>query len=157
MSGLVQRVRAKVDDRCVATRIRKGGCSVFLDGAPTSRLIVDLDDPASPLPPPKRRCDYLFVADAADGDGWVAPMELKDGKFHAGEFARQLQAGASAAERIVPRNVMVRFRPIAVFGGGRTKAERDRSHRRQSRVRFRGSNEPLRLMRCGGKLTDKLR
>ena len=64
MSGLVQRVRARVDDRCIATRIRKQGCSVSLDGAPAPRVIVDFDKLGSPLGPSDQRCDYLFVADA---------------------------------------------------------------------------------------------
>ena len=118
MSGLVQRVRAKVDSRCIATRIHKEGCSVSLDGAPTIRLIVDLDEPSSPLPPPNQRCDYLFLADAADGDDWLAPLELKRGQFDASEAVVQLRAGTRAADQLVPRNLAVRFRPVAVFGGG---------------------------------------
>ena len=158
MSGLVQRVRANVDDSCVVTGMDKQGCRVSVDGAPSSRLIVDLDEDGSPLGPQDRRCDYLFFADADDGgDGWVATLELKRGRFHSGQFARQLQAGAAAAERIVPGNVAVRFRPVAVYGGGVTKAERLRWQRQPSRVRFRGKHELLRRMTCGQELANQLR
>ncbi len=156
MSGLVQRVRANLDGRCIATRIRKQGCSVSLDGAPAPRVIVDFDKLGSPLGPSDQRCDYLFVADAADRDGWVAPLELKRGRFHAGEFVRQLQAGATAAEKLVPRSAKVRFRPIAVVGGGMTKEEWNKSRQKRNAVRFRGKYELLRSLSSGQKLADKL-
>ena len=44
MSGLVQRVRESVDVGCIATAISKEGCGVSLDGTPSSRVIVDLDE-----------------------------------------------------------------------------------------------------------------
>ncbi len=157
MSGLVQRVRAKVDDRCIATRIRKSGCRLSLAGAPAPRVIVDFDKPGSPLGPSDQRCDYLFVADATDRDGWVAPLELKSGQFHAGEFVRQLQAGATAAEEWVPRSAKVRFRPIAVVGGGMTKDEWNKSRQKRNAVRFHGRSELLRSLSSGQKLADELR
>lgn len=146
-----------VDSRCITTQIRQAGCSVTLDGTPISRLILDLDAPSSPLPPPNQRCDYLFFADAADGDGWLAPVELKRGRFDASEAVGQIRAGTQAAHRIVPRNLPVRFRPVAAFGGGTTKEERRRSQLRQNWVTFRGSAQPLRLMKCGGKLAERLK
>ena len=157
MSGLVQRVRAKVDDRCIVGRIRKRDCRVNLDGAPDPRLIVDFDRPGSPLGSSDQRCDYLFIADAAYNHGWVVPLELKRGQFNASKITGQLQAGAQAAERIVPRNIAVRFRPIAVHRGDTTKQERNRLKRKPILVRFRGKNVPLRRMKCGQKLADHLR
>ncbi len=120
-------------------------------------MIVDLDTPGSPLGPSDERCDYLFVANAADLAGWVAPLELKRGKFDAGQIADQLQAGAGAAERLVPPNFAVEFRPIAVFGGGTTKAERIEAQKKKNWVRFRGSAREMRLMKSGQKLADQLR
>ena len=157
MSGLVQRVRAKVDDRCIVARIRTKGCRVSLDGAPAPRVIVDFDKPGSPLGPSDQRCDYLFVADGTDPDGWVAPLELKRGQFHTGEFVRQLQAGAAAAEKLVPRSAKVGFRPIAVVGGGMTKEEWNKSRQRKYAVRFHGKSEILRSLSSGQKLVDELR
>lgn len=157
MSGLVRRVRESVDVGCIATAISKEGCGVSLDGTPTGRVIVDLDEPSSPLPPPNQRCDYLFAADATDGPGWVAPLELKGGRFDASEISGQLQAGARAAEQLVPQNVAVRFRPIAVIRRGSHKAERQEARKKKNWVRFRGSARELRLMKCGQKLADQLR
>ena len=157
MSGLVQRVRESVDVDCVAAAISKEGCSVSLDCAPTSRLIVDLDEPSSPIPPPNQRCDYLVVVEESSGAGCLAPMELTRGRFQVGKFVGQLRAGTRAAERIVPASVSVRFRPIAVYGGSIHKAERTRLRQGYNKVRFRGMRESLRLMKCGSRLANALR
>ena len=157
MSGLVARVRANVDGRCIATRIRKEGCSVSLDGVPSDRLIVDLDKPGSPLGQADARCDYLFVAKDGAGAGWVAPMELTRGRCVARKFVRQLRAGAAAAAQLVPRNVAAKFRPVAVYGGGLHMAERRALQRNDSQVSFHGMREPVRLMKCGMRLADRLR
>ena len=134
----------------------KEGCSVSLDGAPVPRLIVDLDKPGSPLGPTVVRCDYLFVADDATAD-WVSPLEYTRGQFRTSKFVPQLRAGAQAAEQLVPRNAAVNFCPIAVFGGGLHRAEQRRLKQPSNRVRFHGKSEPLRLIKCGEKLTKALR
>lgn len=157
MSGLIQGVRVNVDRQCIATQIRKQGCSVSLNGTPTNRLIVDLDEPSSPLPPPNRRCDYLVVLEDSSGAGCLAPMELSSSRFQVGKFVGQLRAGTRAAERIVPAGASVRFRPIAVYGGSIHKAERTRLRQGYNRVRFRGMRETLRLLKCGSRLASALR
>ena len=157
MSGLVQRIRANVDAGCISTRLGKEGCGVSLQGAPTRRLIIDLADPSSPLAPPNERCDYLVVADEDGDSAWLAPMELKRGRFQMGQFVGQLRAGTRAAERIVPASVSVKFRPVAVYGGSIHKAEMTRLRQGYNKVTFRGIREPLRLLKCGSRLTQALR
>ena len=157
MSGLVARARANVDGRCIATRIRKEGCSVSLNGVPSDRLIVDLDKPGSPLGQADAHCDYVFVAEDGAGACWMAPLELTTGPVDASKFVQQLRAGASAAEQLVPKNAAARFRPIAVYGGGSHIAERRKLQRRDSQVSFHGMREPVRLMKCGMRLADRLR
>ena len=157
MSGLVQRVRANVDNRCITARIRKQGCRVSLDGAPAPRLIIDFDKPGSPVGSSTQRCDYLLVAKDANGEGWVAPMELKSGRFDTSQVVGQLRAGAQAADQLVPQNEKVRFRPVAVFGRTLHKAEHFWLKQKRNRVRFRGSHPTVQLMRCGGILADQLR
>lgn len=157
MSGIVDQVCANVDGRCIGTRIRKKGCTVSLSGAPTARLIVDLDKPGAPLGQADVRCDYIFVAEDSVGSHWVVPLELTKQPVDASKFISQLQAGASAAERLVPRSAVERFRPIAVYGGGSPKAERLKLQRGHNRVRFHGMRELIRLIRCGAKMADQLR
>lgn len=157
MSRIVKQVAAVVDGRCVVAEMEKEECRVSLDCAPTSRLIVDLDEPGSPLEHPRRRCDYLFFADDdAGGDGWVVPLELKSGRFRAGQCVRQLIAGTQAASKLVPCDVAVRFRPIAVYGGVLHAAERRRLRDRYESITFRDSCERVRLLKCGSRLAGEL-
>ena len=127
-----------------------------LAAAPKPHLIVDFDKPGSPLGPHETRCDYLFVAEGEGDIGWVAPLELKRGRLHAHEVVGQLQAGASAAEALVPPAEPIKLRPIAA-SGGRSKAERSRLKAKGSRIRFHRRLEAIRLMSCGAPLVAALR
>ena len=156
MTGLVENVRDRLDDRClVKGGLRKEGCKVSLAGAPTPQLVIDFDQPGAPLSQDATRCDYLFVADSADGVGWIAPLELKKGQLHAGDTARQLQSGASAAEKLVHPNQPVRFRPVAATGSV-SKAERKLLKAPRNRIRFHQQIEPVILMKCGTPLASVL-
>ena len=157
MTGLVETVRGKVENTCVRSgRLRREGCTVSLQGAPQLRLVIDFDKPGSPLERQQTRCDYLFVAEVPAKSGWLAPLELKRGKLDASEVVGQLRAGARAAEQLVPDTMPVNFRPIAAFGGGITKSERNELRANRNKVRFHGTAESVRLIKCGGKLTQGL-
>ncbi len=157
MAGLVEQVRTKVNQSCLAKYIKKEGCSVSLNGAPKPRLIVDFDKIGSPLELNQVRCDYLFIAEDSSNAGWVCPVELKSGGLSASEVVGQLQAGTQLAEQIVPQNTPAKFRPVAASGSDRHKAERAKLRLRSNRVSFRGVSELVRLIRCGKKLTEAIR
>ena len=128
---------------------------MLLGGVPSPRLVVDFDNPGSPLGPSERRCDYLLVAEVREeGGGWVAPLEMKNGRLRADHVVRQLQAGAAAAEKLVPAGLQVRFRPIAA-AGSMPKAERNKL-KRKGGIRFHGREEAVRLMSCGAPLATAL-
>ena len=157
MKGTVGTVREKLDQRClINSGLNKDGCMVSMQGAPRTRLIVDFDKPGSPLRQNQTRCDYLLVAEGSDGRCWVAPLELKRGRLRTDEVVRQLQAAASAAELFVPSNEPVRFRPVAA-SGSRHKAEINKLKSKDSKVRFHGHDETVRLMSCGARLAGVLR
>ena len=126
-----------------------------LAAAPKPHLIVDFDKPGSPLGPHETRCDYLFVADGQGDVGLVAPLELKRGRLHAREVAGQLQAGASAAEKLVPPEEPIKLRPVAA-SSGRSKAERIRLKAKGNRIRCHRRLEAIRLMSCGAPLVGAL-
>ena len=154
MTGLVAAVRKKVDDACVTNgRLQKEGCSVKLRDAPPTRLIIDFDRPGSPLGPDQKRCDYLFVAAVTGKLGWVVPLELMSGRVDASKVVGQLQAGACAAEQLVPSNLTISFHPVLASGGGMHKSERTAMRKK---VVFRGYSEPIRRIRCGDQLTKAL-
>ena len=153
MTGVVETVRGKVENTCVISgRLKKEGCSVSLKDAPQPRLIIDFDKPGSPLGKNQTRCDYLFVAEVSSKPGWVVPIELKKGRLDASKAVEQLRAGASAAEQLVPNTVTVNFRPVVASGGN--KAERAELRAERNRVRFHGTAQPVRLIKCGDKLIE---
>lgn len=157
MTGVVEVVRGRTEKTCIKSGgLRKEGCAVSLQGAPKPRLIIDFDKPGSPLQRQQTRCDYLFVAEAPTGPDWVVPMELKRGEMDASEVVGQLKAGARAAEQLVPSTLAVTFRPVAAFGGGITKAQRNALRAPRNKVPFHGVAEFVRLIRCGGKLIQGL-
>ena len=157
MTALLEGVRREIDGDClVEGGLNKDGCKVVMTDAPSPRLIVDLDKPGSPLAADAARCDYLLVAESEKAHGWVAVLELKRGRLHAEQVVRQLRAGASAAEKLVPRGEALRFRPIAA-SGSTPKHERAKLRSKANAIRFQGHVEPVRLMSCGAKLVMALR
>ena len=156
MTGFVKRVRGALDPRTLVQRIlSKKGCGVKMTNLPELRLIIDFDKPGSPLGPNATRCDYLVITEDQHRIGLVAPLELKRGQLHADQVAKQLQAGASAAEKFIAQDEAVRFRPIAASGRV-SKHERTRLKRRGNMVKFHGSSEPIRLIQCGNPLVQAL-
>ena len=156
MKGVVGTVREKLDQRCLINGgLKKKGCKVSMNGAPSPRLIVDFDKQGSPLGQNETRCDYLFVAEEDEGRSWVVPLELQRGSLHADKVVKQLQAAASAAEGFIPSNEPVRFRPVAA-SGSRHKAEVNKLKSEGNRVRFHGRSEAVRLMSCGAPLAEAL-
>ena len=143
-------VGAQIEDRsCLADDIVKGGCGVSLVDAPGPRLIIDLDEPGSPLGGAESKCDYLFFADP----NLVVPIEIKDGEPNVATVARQLQAGAQAADELASKGIAVVCSPVLVSRDLRRKAQVDL---RKARVPFRGREERIRRVACGDPLTDAL-
>ena len=154
--GLVESVRGGIDPECLVSRMRKEGCAVSLKGAPRERLIVDFDKRGAPVRGDGPICDYLFVAEGAQGEtGWVAPLELKRGALRASEAVRQLRAGAEAAEKLVPGGIWPTFRPIAACGNLH-KLERAALRENRNKIAFRGCLEAVRLVKCGNRLAKVL-
>ena len=156
MTALLKDVERRIGEDClVKGGLKKDGCKVAMTGAPAPRLVVDFDKPGSPLAADVTRCDYLVIAEGEGAHGWVAVLELKRGKLHEEQVVRQLQAGASAAENLVPRDAALRFRPI-VASGSRHRHEYTRIKNKSIRIRFHGHREPVRIISCGERLAKGL-
>ena len=155
MTGLVSGVRNKLDPKCVwKNPLKKNGCKVLLTGAPHPRLVVDFDKPGSPLRGTDTRCDYLFIAEKNQSQGWIAPLELQKGKLHASKVANQLKAGAKVAQRLISPKNPIKFRPTAVYSGSIHKRERRLLREKRNRIRFHKQIEGVRLISCGEMLTN---
>ena len=91
------------------------------------RLLVSLSTWTNPARPSARmsRVAIIYSSPMTLATDWVATLELNRGRFEVGKFHSQLQAGARAAEQFVPPSMKVEFRPVAVFGAGMRKAERN--------------------------------
>ena len=156
MTSVVDVVNKKVASGCIVSgKLNKRGCKVSLRNIPKVRLIVDFDKPNAPLGPSQTRCDYLLIAEVEGEVGWVVPLELKGGRLDADEVAWQLQAGASAAELLVPPKEQVKCMPVVAYGNI-SKYERNRMKNKCNKIRFRSSLIEVRLMKCGTGLTGVL-
>ena len=142
---------------CHARRCSNSGCTLPLTGAPRTRVLVNLEHDQAPVSRQEPHCDYLFVGDGGDDDPeWVAPIELTTGRADSRKFLRQLTAGATVAERLIPRNIPVRFRPVAAYDGQMRRAERDNLLRQANKITFRDQSELVRVVRCGSPLMKAL-
>lgn len=157
MMGLIAQVRRNIKSTCISSSsIKKDGCKVVLTNIPEPRLTIDFDKPGSPLDEGQQRCDYLLVAEVTNKPGWVVPLELKKGAANISKVKDQLQAGAKAAEQIVPSNLEVYFRPVLVCGSI-PKLKRTAIKKKSNFVQFRSNSEPIRRIRCDANLADVLK
>ena len=155
MSCLVDSLRSKLRKACLASRCKKQGCKVGLTKELSPFVLIDMDRSGAPVKQNQKRCDYLFVGDRS-GETWVVPMELMKGKATASKIVPQLRAGASIAEKLVPDNEKVRFRPVAAYGRGLTRYEFNQFKKMTNRVKFGQVQEFVHLIKCGSKLKKAL-
>ena len=153
MSGLVASVRAAVEPEAMVTSCESPGCVLPLNDAPACRVVVDFDRPELGFIG-QARADFLFVGETEEA-AWVAPIEMKGGRWRADRVARQLQAGADAADRWLPAGSAFRFCPVLAhrtkrFGKDRWSALRAR------RIRLRGQAIRPISIACGRPLTEAL-
>lgn len=160
MTDLVDYIERIVPSPCCVTRCHKEGCRVDLRQVPSPFVLIDMDCDLLNIEEGSSRCDFLF-ASKGDGNvsGWVGALELK-GRPRASKVVAQLQAGAQFAERILPSDVEIQFRPVLFYSGGLRGAELTRL--RSSSIRFRHPTkgivlkEKVILKSCGSRLKDAL-
>lgn len=156
MTSFVEAFRREIEESCIENGpLSRKGCEISLEGAPQPHVVIDFDKPGSPLNKRQKRCEYLFVAERDGGGGWVVPMEFKSSKIRVSKVVEQLQAGARAAERLVPKQ-RVSFRPVAVVCDSIGKQQRRDLKDKSNAVRYRGRCEPVHILLCGALLTKAL-
>ena len=152
----VREIHDRTEKRCHATACREPGCSLSLQKAPEPNVLLYLEHDTAPIDANVPRSDYLFVGGDEQRGEWVAPIELTASSARVNKFLPQLRAGAEIASRLIPRNLQVRFRPIAAYGGELRRSERDNFLKRANYVTFRNKPTPVKLIRCGSPLTKAL-
>lgn len=152
MTEFLETIKGKLSKDClVKGGLKKDGCKVVMTDMPQPRLVVDLDKPGSPLEIDEKRCDYFLFAEDKHECRWVVVLELKHGKLRLNKAVRQLRAGASAAESLIPQDEEFRFRPVAATGSVR-KDQRRQLKNNSNMIELHGKKEPIRLMACGERL-----
>ena len=153
--SLVGHVQQKINGECLTRTCHRGRCSLGMNDVPEPFLLIDMDhDKAPMLSKGGKKCDYIFIGDEEDA-AWVAPLELKGGKFRASEVLEQLRASAKVAERMVPSGAQTEFRPILAYG--RRVHRREVTYLRRSFFRFHSQEVLTVLVRCGTSLLDALK
>ena len=153
---VTQAVRSAIPHGCITRRCREESCSLSLGGTSQQAFAIDMNHDDSPVDQNQTHCDYLFVGSLSGlNEEWVVPIELKRGAIGATEARDQLQAGADAADRLVPRDLDCRFLPLAV-SGRLAQAERAQLRKNSHMIRFRGRRVLIERVRCGSRLADSL-
>ena len=148
---IVESVRQTVDNQCIERRCQRQGCRIRLEGIPKGHILIDMD---CYVDSSQVRCDFLFVGRMKIArDEWVIPMELKRGQVKASSVIDQLQAGAKAADRLIPPKANFEFQPVVA--SGRIKPEQSRKLRAKKIV-FRGKKFAIRRIECGSSLTTAI-
>ena len=148
---LSESVQDSFNETCIVNKMERSGCTVCLLDTPRPYLFIDLDLRGAPLGQNDVRCDYLAFVDDVEGMPCVAPVEFKS-RWRRKEIVPQLQAGATEAEKYVPKEPEYQFRPIGVI---RHFSKGQRRNVRQQ-VSFRGQSEAIRIIICGDKFVDAL-
>ena len=154
----VEAVRSKTNERCHASLCHDSCCWLTMENVPLPYVLIYLEHPESPINKSKPHCDFLYVGGGEESSTeWVAPIELTTGENRVEKFQRQIQPVASMAEKMIPKNVKVTFRPIAVHGKENSrKAERNRRKRPSYQIEFRCKKYPFKLVHCGTALSQAL-
>lgn len=153
MKGVIAQIAGRVCSCCHAKRCEKEGCRVDLRGAPSVRVVVDMDCDALRIPDEQRRCDYLFFGEERDTT-CVAPIELKNGRLSASAILEQIEGGVGMADAWLPQGISFRFVPVLVHG--RAIHPRDRRALLSRKVNLRKQKKGVVLIRCGEPLTKAL-
>lgn len=149
---LVRHVRRTIPKTCHDTKLSKNGCQIALTGIDANRVIVDMDCNDLGIAKDQSRCDYIFI-----GEGnWIVPMEMKRGNIQADEVTKQLRAGAAFAERIVPPETDISFRPVVAYGGKLHRSQSEALKRKGSKIRFQNKMYEVKPIRCKAPLARVL-
>ena len=154
MNGTVAAVAQNVPTRCHATRCNKDKCWIDLAGAPQPSTLVDMDCDDLCIPADMKRCDYLFVG-TDDNTTWVAPIELKSGRFSVSEVAEQLEGGARMADNWLPQGASFQLAPVLAHG--KPIHPSDLRRLRASKLQLRGQRKGIAIIKCGDELTKGLK
>ena len=137
---------------CVVKSCKRDKCSLLLKNK-TGITILDLDHKDLKLSNIKR-CDFLLFKKNKK-HLFLVPIELKSGPIHdAHDAVQQLQGGLDQAKFWLKEGVNFRLLPILAHGKGTHKFTFNKL--RNHKVKFRGKEMKIKLVRCGSELPKEL-
>lgn len=144
-------IKERWGTQALVTTCQKEGCRIPMRALDSPSALYNLDKQGSPLDPDtETRCDYIFFTEH-DSTIDVLALELKKGGGRPNEVQRQIQAGASVAEKLFSWGEAVRFTPVLVHGGHTRKASWERT-----RVKFLDARPTIYRRDCGTPMKDIL-
>ena len=150
MSAALSGIRAKVGAENCGKSCSRKGCRVYLTGtgAPTDRVIVDVDKAFPAQKQEDKRCDFILFMDRPGAPILAAPVELKSGRPDASEAIEQLQSGADFAADLAPSNAVC----LPILFHGKSIHKKERTALNRAKIVFRDDRaSTIRTARCNRK------
>jgi hypothetical protein len=95
-------------------------------------------------------CDLLFIWDRSGKETVSSVLELKGGGVDVTGVVQQLQNGANIVASLV-QEADLEFLPVLVHRAISSVQSRELAKRK---IKFRGEQIPIALLRCGGKVSE---
>lgn len=126
------------------------GCTVDMEGVPSKRIIVHVENEFDLQKRTEKRCDRLLFFVNTENRLVAVPIELKSGTAQESDVVEKLENSLKFAERIASATSTSRTEYCPVLFHGRDIKWNNPRGLKQLRVRFRGDLLVLRG-KCGGK------
>ena len=154
MRGLVKKLTKKVPPGCLSRGCERDGCSISMDGTPSSHLIIDLDCDELGITD-ETRCDYVVVFEE-DSTTCVVPIELKGGGVSSvTHVIEQLEGGTALVAGLLIQDGISRFVPVLAHK--KQIHRRDLIRLRKKKIKLHNHKEMIRTVKCGNKLADVIK
>ena len=127
------------------------GCTVDMEGVPSKRIVVHVENEFDLQKKDEKRCDRLLFFINTEKRLVAVPIELKSGTAKESEVIEQLENSLKFAEQIASATStsQTEYCPV-LFHGKDIKWSNPRGLK-QLRVKFRGKNLLVLRGNCGGK------
>ncbi len=155
MSGIVSKVSKNVCKSCRSSQIKRDGCSVSLNSAPSTWLIINMDCQKIKNLQTGKNCDYIFIGEDS-GTTWIAPIELKGGSFKASAVAKQLQDGMNLAANWIPGGRTFEFVPTLFYPAKKRVHPYQIARLRELKIKFQQYKSNIKIQKCKDPISSVL-
>ena len=151
---LVGDFQALVPEKCMVKKCKAARCAISMNGIEGKWKLINLDCNQLSIRNIKR-CDYLFL-NSSSKINWIVPIELKIRIKDSKKIVGQLQGGANFADKILRKNIDIKFKPILAFRRRLPRSELKTLRKNDSRINFRTKKYEIVLVKCSSNLASAL-